>query len=79
MRTRACLYKTKSTRYLSKAIELQYFFKDSNSSEMSELWNKEAVSQLCKENCVSIRLEAGTQICDQFKAICKQQYAFKNV
>ncbi len=41
------------------------------STETSEYWNDSEVAKRCSENCVSIRLEANSEECDQFKQICK--------
>ena len=54
-----------------KLIFLVYTF-DENSTEMTELWNDEKISNLCTANCVSIKLEANSDECNQFKQLCKQ-------
>jgi hypothetical protein len=38
---------------------------------MDELWDDEAISSLCANNCVSLRLEAESEPSNQFKQICK--------
>lgn len=51
-----------------KFIFLVYAF-DADSGEMDELWNDETISKLCIENCVSIKLEADSEPCNQFKQL----------
>lgn len=51
-----------------KLIFLVYTF-DENSTEMTELWNDEKISNLCTANCVSIKLEANSDECNQFKQL----------
>ena len=43
---------------------------DSNSNEMNELWDRESISNLCSENCVSLKLDSESQFCKQFTQIC---------
>jgi len=51
-----------------KLIFLVYAF-DADSNEMNELWNDVDVSKLCIENCISIKLEAESDPCNQFKQL----------
>lgn len=43
--------------------------RDSNSREMDDLWNDSKISNLCKENCVSLCLEAESESCNQFRQL----------
>jgi len=51
-----------------KLIFLVFTF-DANSTEMDELWNDEHITTLCNKNCVSVRFEAESEPCTQFKQI----------
>lgn len=51
-------------------IFLVYAF-DSNSSETTELWNRDTIFQTCNKNCISLQLEAQTETCNQFMQIYK--------
>lgn len=54
----------------SKKLIFLVYTLDDNSTEMTELWNDETISSLCKENCVSIKLDANSDECNQFKQLC---------
>ena len=43
------------------------------SNEMNELWNNAKIADMCNQNCVSLRLDASTETCKQFKQICKDR------
>ena len=43
---------------------------DSESEEMTKLWDIERIFQTCNDNCVCLSLSADSEICNQFKQIC---------
>ena len=58
----------------SKQLVFLVFTRDQEtaSNDMNELWNLDKVAELCNKNCVSLRLDANTEPCKQFKQICKK-------
>jgi hypothetical protein len=51
-----------------KLIFLVYLF-ESDDDSTNLLWDDNKISKLCKENCISIKLKAQTQICQQFEQL----------
>ncbi len=69
-----CFGNIKHLDYIKKSltsINILISFKlDSNSEDMTKLWNIKRIYTTCNENCVCLSLEADSEICNQFKQIC---------
>lgn len=53
-----------------KLTRSSIFYVD-GSSQMDEMWNDESISEKCNANCISIKLDASSDECNQFKQLCK--------
>jgi UBX domain-containing protein 1/4 len=59
------------TNFKLKKLFHLFFFKDSNSQEMSDSWSNQQIASLLSKECVSLQLEASTEACKQFSEFYK--------